>query len=179
MTPIQPTRTKYGQLACGLCKLDPPLGDSGICYRCAQGQTPVSVTERPAFEWDDDDVPKMGTDVPTVGTPAPAQVAPAKVTATNEAEPQGDEVTPAAGKLSRRRSANTGGFKSDREHRRKNDTPHTVIGGGGNEDLKTMTRAELEAILAAPVVGRGKDEVENRRRRLARSRLWHMKQKGQ
>lgn len=36
--PLQPSHTKYGQLACGLCKREPPLGETTLCYDCTQKQ---------------------------------------------------------------------------------------------------------------------------------------------
>lgn len=168
MTPqaIEPARTKYNQLACGVCKTEPPIGNSGMCYGCGQGAAPRKFVEP-------DDVPELGTNVPEVGTTERVEREVLRKVAA------GEETTTRVRKLSEAGPRHV----PDELHVRRKDEPYKVVGTSKpfniagptdeNTDLKSMTLAQLEAIVAAPAT----TEDEKRRKGLARSRAWHLRKK--
>jgi hypothetical protein len=164
--------TKYGQPRCATdnCN-EPPLAPTPLCFKCTRG-APVA-----AFVESDDPTSVM---VPT----APVSTEPVSVTAVDEAA----QLRKVAVSRVRTRPVKATVVEQPRTPTTaKTVTPRTPTikaepakaalraEDESDADLKTMTRAELEAILAAPAAS----ETEKRRKGRARSRLWHLKQKGQ
>lgn len=140
--------TKYGQLACGVCKKNPPIGDTGVCYACGHGYvTTVGDDE-------DEDV--------EVRQPKPMT---AGITERVETETL---AAIAIGKQDWAPPLRT--IPKTRKTGKQDDAPPSRQ---RDESLKGLTQAELEAIIAAPA----SSEQEQRRKSLARKRLWHLKRK--